>query len=207
MKNSHENRKPRRLVAGFLLILFSLLALALVHPYCLQYLADRLVVRDPLVKADLILVLAGDGNGERVDEGVKLYKAGYAPRILMSGGPLAWQLTYADWMKKQAIALGVPAAAIITQRKSRSTIEDAKYSLPLVKASGARRVILVTSSYHTGRAARVFRKLYPPVGISILVWPAPDKDFNPKRWWTRHEDLSFVVWEYVSAVLYFLKGY
>ena len=197
-------KKAGLIVGG---LLFSILALALVHPYFLQYLADRLVTRDTLAKADLILVLAGDANGERVDEGVRLYKAGYAPRILMSGGPLAWQLTYADWMKKQAVALGVPAGAIGTQRRSRSTIEDAQYSLPLVKAGQARSIILVTSSYHTRRAGKVFRKLYRPEGIAVLVWPAPDRQFNPKRWWTRHEDLGLVVWEYVSAVLYFLKGY
>lgn len=188
-------------------LLVSLLAVALVHPYFLQYLADRLAARDKLAKADLILVLAGDSNGERVVEGVRLYRRGYAPRILMSGGPLAWKLTYADWMKKQAIALGVPEAVIFTQEKSRSTIEDAKYSLPLVKRLGARSIILVTSNFHTGRAARVFRKIYPLAGVSVLVCPAPDRQFNRKRWWTRHEDLSLVVWEYVSTVLYFLKGY
>lgn len=177
------------------------------HPLIFDRMGKYLIVKDKLEKADVILVLAGDYNGERVIEGVKLFKRGYAKRILMSGGPVVWRLTYADWMKKQAVESGVPKKAILLQDKSMSTIDDAVYSLPVVKKMNFKSVILVTSPQHTRRAGKVFKKLYSKEGIRVIVWPAEKSDFNPDRWWTRYEDRAFVVWEYVSFVLYFLKGY
>lgn len=196
-----------RVLKKFLIFLLILFGLYLLHPFFLQKMADFLVVQDPLQKVDLILVLGGDSSGERVEEGVKLYKQGWANYLLMSGGPLAWKLTYARWMKKQALASGIPERAILLQDQSRSTIEDARFCLPMVLKHKFKSVLLVTSPYHTRRAARVFKKVFAKNGIRVLVKPAEKSEFNPNRWWVRHEDTGRVVWEYVSLVLYFLKGY
>lgn len=177
------------------------------YPFVLERLAQSLVVSDPLQKSDLILVLGGDINGERVEEGVKLFQKGYAKKILFSGGPVYRNLSYADLMKKQALESGVPKEKILIQGNSRSTIEDAKLSLPMVKKEAAQSIILVTSPYHTRRAAKVFKKIFEKEKIKILVHPVSKSDFYPKCWWTRHEDTSYVVWEYMASVLYFLKGY
>lgn len=189
------------------LIALLLLVAFFTYPFVLNKLADFLVVRDPLEKADVIIVLGGDSNGERLAGAIELYEQGYAGRLLLSGGPVMWRLTYADWMKKQALAADVPAGAILLQDRSRSTLDDARFSLPIVQAHRFKSVILVTSPYHTRRASRVFKKMYAPVGIKIIVYPVKITEFRPQGWWTRHEDTAFVVWEYVSLVLYFLKGY
>jgi uncharacterized SAM-binding protein YcdF (DUF218 family) len=197
----------KRLAGLLFFLLVCSLGFYLAHPFIFGLMAGHLVVRDSLDRADLIIVLAGDCNGERVAEAVGLYKSGYAPKLLMSGGPVAWQLTYADWMKKQAVAAGVPGAAVITQNKSLSTLEDALFSLPLAQQAGAQTVLLVTSPQHSRRASVVFRKVFAPAGIKVISYPVRRSEFNPDRWWTRHEDTSAVVWEYVANVLYFLKGY
>ena len=197
----------RRLVSGSLFLFIIFLVIYFSYPFVLNRLAERLVTRAKLSPADVILVLAGDTDGERVTAGVNLYKKGYAKYLLMSGGELAWRLTSAEWMKKQAMAEGVAGRAILLQDKSRSTIDDATFPLPIVKARGFKSVIIVTSPYHTSRAARVFKKIFGPAGVNVMVYPAEEKDFNPNRWWSRHEDAGLVVWEYVSSVLYFLKGY
>ncbi|HVN67339.1 MAG TPA: YdcF family protein [Candidatus Sulfotelmatobacter sp.] len=184
-----------------------LAALYLAAPFVLNYLGNRLIVSDPLVKADAIVVLAGDSNGERVTTGVQLFRLGFAPYILMSGGPLSWQLTFAEWMKKQALAGGVPAGRILLQDRSQSTLEDAKFSLPIVERHGFRSIILVTSPQHTRRAGRVFRKVFGRAGIKVIVRPAARSAFNPDHWWRRYEDRALVVWEYLASVLYWLKGY
>lgn len=197
----------KKLLITLVVILLVVIGSYFLSPLILDRMAQYLVVSDKLEKADVILVLAGDSNGERVDAGVKLYKQGYAKYILMSGGPMAWHLTYADWMKKQAVQEGVPAGVVLLQNKSRSTIDDARFSLPIMQKRNFKSVILVTSPYHTRRAAGVFRKMLGPAGIRVMVIPTDKSDFNPDRWWTRHEDTAYVVWEYVSLVLYFLKGY
>lgn len=189
------------------IILLVVLGLYLSYPFILDRAARFLIVQDKIQKADAIVILGGDNNGERVEEGVSLFKQGYANHLLMSGGPLAWRLTSAQWMKKQALESGVPEGAILLEEKSRSTIDNARFSLPVILKHKFRSLILVTSSYHTRRSAGVFKKIYSPAGIKVMVYPARKSEFNPDRWWLRHEDAACVIWEYVSLVLYFLKGY
>jgi uncharacterized SAM-binding protein YcdF (DUF218 family) len=196
----------RKLVALSLLAV-SLIALVASYSFWLEQVGAWLIVRDKLEKADVIVVLAGDDNGERVAEAVKLYKTGYAPYLLVSGGPLAWHLTSAEWMKKQAVSLGVPAAQVLTQDRSRSTQEDARFSLPLLKKLKAKEVILVTSPTHSRRALRVFKKVCTSDGIKVISWPARQSRFRLDRWWTRYEDMALVVWEYVAFPAYLLRGY
>jgi len=191
----------------YLLTCLVLLGLLFVsRGFWLTRLAEFLIVSDKLVPADVIVVLAGDGNGERVDEGAKLYQVGYAPRILMSGGPLAWHLTCAEWMKKQAVFLGVPARVLVLEAQSRSTLENAKFSLPILAKLQTKSVILVTSPTHTRRAKWVFERVLRPAQIKVYVVPARASEFKLSCWWTRHEDIQLVVWEYVSLVYYLLRG-
>ncbi len=185
----------------------AILGLYFVHPFALNGLGRFLIVQDKLEKADVIVVLAGDPSGKRVDQAVKLYWKGYAPKMLLSGGDLAWNLKAAYWMKKQANHLGVPDYAIILEDQSMSTLENAKFSLPLLKKARAKSIILVTSPTHTRRAKRTFKKVLSKDKIKVSSYPVQKSNFKLKKWWQRHEDVQLVVWEYVSLIYYFLKGY
>ena len=177
------------------------------YPFFLQKMADVLIVQDDLKKADVILVLAGDTNGERVAQAVKLYKAGWAPKILMSGGMAIWNITYAQNMRDQAIFLGVPERDILMQDRSESTYGDLKYSLLILRRIKAKRVILVSSPYHTRRMSMAAKSMYSKQGIKVIVFPAQETKWNPKQWWLRHEDTQFVAWEYMALLQYLLKGW
>lgn len=198
-----------RIKRFFVLLVVVLLGIYFFHPFILEGMARFLIVRDKLEPADVIVVLGGDNNGERVNEGINVYKQGYAKKMLMSGGPMAWQLTHAQWMKKQAVEFDVPETDILLEDRSRSTIESAKFTLDIVKKHGYNSIILVTSPTHSRRSLRVFRKVYAKEGIKVISHPVPvqDSKFQLPRWWTRHEDTQLVMWEYVSLVYYLLKGY
>jgi len=194
----------------FIIVLTLLIVLAgcyFLAPFVLNKAASFLIVRDELKPADVIVVLSGDDNGERVNQAVLLYEKKYAPKMLLSGGPLAWNLKYAYWMKKQANYLGVPDFAILIEDQSRSTIENARFCLPILKKTGAKKIILVTSPAHSRRAKRTFSKILSKDKIAAISFPAQKTSFNSDKWWQRHEDTQLVVWEYVSLVFYFLKGY
>jgi len=193
----------------FIFLTIALIVGFIVYPFVLNGLASYLIVSDKLKPADLIVVLSGDANGERVEEGVQLYKKGYAPKLLMTGGPLAWNLTAGEWMKLQAVNLGVPAKNVLVENQSRSTFENAKFVVKKVKKAGASSIILVTSPTHSRRAKRVFCNMFSAHKIKVLSHPVPlgKSEFKLSRWWTRHEDTQLVVWEYVSMVGYLLKGY
>jgi len=191
-------------IIGLLLVILAVFLL----PYAVTGAAHWLVVSDKLEPVDVIVVLSGDNNGERVDWAAKLYHQGYAKKLLLSGGPLAWQLTAAHWMKKQAISLGVPARSLILEDESESTIDNAQMSLAKLPDK-VKSIGLVTSPTHSRRAKRVFKKVFSKAGIKVLSYPVSlvKSKFNIERWWTRHEDTQAVMWEYVTLVYYFLKGY
>lgn len=179
------------------------------YPVGLNGLARFLIVRDEIEPADAIIVLSGDVNGERVSEAVRLYKKGYGRRLVMSGGPLSWRLTAAEWMQKQALAMGVPARAILLEKGSQSTVDNALFTLRLLEPMKVRSCIVVTSPQHSRRAKRTFKNLFEKRGIKIYSHPVPleRSRFKLPGWWRRHEDTQLVVWEYVAFVYYLMRGY
>jgi uncharacterized SAM-binding protein YcdF (DUF218 family) len=193
---------------GWLILLVVLiLTLYFSRALILTALGQYLLISDQPQPADIIIVLGGDSNGGRVSEAVKLFKQGLGRKLLMSGGPLVWRQTHAQNMIKQAEFLGVPEQKILLEERSRSTWENALFSLPLVKKAGAHSVLIVTSPSHTRRSSLVFKRLYPPNGIKVLVCPVRDDEFKAAGWWQRDEDTEQVIREYLSLVYYWLKGY
>ncbi|MFA4966610.1 MAG: YdcF family protein [Candidatus Margulisiibacteriota bacterium] len=179
----------------------------MIYPLVLNGLANFLIIQDKLEKADVILVLAGDSNGERVEGAANLFKLGYAPKILMSGGPAVWNLTYAQNMREEARLLGIPDKDILIQDRSKSTYEDIKFSFRILKKINAKSVILVSSPYHMRRAVSLARKLYPKEGIKVIAFPCQKSEWKKEGWWLRHEATQPVIHEYMALFQYLLKGW
>lgn len=135
---------------------------------------------EPLTPAEAIVVLGNrppaDANGRvlpetarRVRHGVRLFRRGLAPRMVMTGGPAPHGLVEADVMKDLAVRLGVAPEAIATERASRSTVENARLTVEMLCAGldggCSPRVIVVSSPYHLGRA----RWLFECAGAQVQV--------------------------------------
>jgi len=61
-----------------------------------------------------------------------------------------------------------------------------------LREHGAKRIILVTSNYHTRRAAKLMRKQNPDLEVTVV--PAPDPFFTPGTWWkTRTGQKTFLL--------------
>ncbi|MFH1347163.1 MAG: YdcF family protein [Candidatus Margulisiibacteriota bacterium] len=191
----------------FSILIIIVVGIFFIYPNVLEGAARFLVVRDKIEPADIIVVLSGDPDGERVSEAVNLFKNGYADKLLMSGGPLAWRLTAAEWMRKQAVAQGVPLQAILLEDRSESTRDNALFSLPIVKKNNVKSLILVTSPNHSRRAKRVFKRVFDREDIKVLSYPVEKSRFQISRWWTRHEDTQAVLMEYAFLAYYLLRGY
>ena len=163
-------------------------------PFAVQRLADALGAADhydavaaaPI--ADVIVVLGGTGsagNGQRLFhnlgaaadrllEATELFQAGKAPLLLFTGGPVdAWGDSEADGAARLWQRLGVPASAIVLERESRTTRENAALTLPLLQARKTRTVLLVTSAWHLPRALRNFRDAAEAEGLDITFLPYP----------------------------------
>lgn len=122
--------------------------------------------------ADVIIVLGGGTtgrsrfkpevdlgpSGSRLLHGFRLYKAGKAPLLLLSGGSLWTRPTEAEQMRGVLSEWGVPDGAMILEDESRNTRENAVASLRLMQQRGFKRALLVTSAFHMPRALAIFQK-------------------------------------------------
>ena len=97
---------------------------------------------------------------DRVVHAARLYHAGKAPRIIVSGGFLRWReqaRPEAEGMMELLIALGMPSEAIVAEPNSQTTYENARNTAALLDANGWDDVLLVTSAMHMRRALATFR--------------------------------------------------
>lgn len=113
-----------------------------------------LVIDNGCPPADAIVVLGG-GSGERPARAAELFRSNAVPRILVSGAGDA------DGNRLLLMRRGVPSSAISLEPNSKTTKENAQFSVPLLRAAGVKRVILVTSWYHSRRALKCFRHYAP----------------------------------------------
>ena len=86
---------------------------------------------------------------DRLDDGIALYFAGVAPKIIMSGDNGTASYNEVKAMKQYAIAQGVPSQDIFCDHAGFSTYESmyrAKYVF------GCERIVVATQTYHLYRA-------------------------------------------------------
>lgn len=183
MKSPPRNR---RLWPGvFLLIALALLA-AVLRTQILSALGGYLVQADSPQKADAALVLAGDGWGNRILAAAELARDGYVPKVLVSGPDGAYGNHECDLAIPFAVKHGYPASYFVhVEHEGRSTLAEAKAVLIEIHRMGIKRLLVVTSNFHTRRSGFIFRKLAPD--LTILVVAAPDKNFTPDGWWHNRE--------------------
>lgn len=158
-------------------------------------------------RSDVIIVLGG-GPPQRVQRAVQLFREGFAPLILASGGAIynPWS-DQAQEMAKQAEAMGVPARDVILENHSQSTYQNATYTLEVMKAHHFRSAIVVSSDYHMLRAAFDFTRVYLGSGIRLTYCAAPDSVFHPGHWWTSHASVQTTISEYedlAASIIFYL---
>lgn len=159
------------------------------------------MVSDSPRQADLILVLGGNFWGDRVIEAAELAREGYAPIVLLSSPPYGGR------------PQGYLSIPFLVQRgfrsdnlqvfahNAKSTIEEANVLRPELARRHVRRVILVTSNYHSRRADIVFRLFCP--GIDFISVPGNDAEFHSGLWWQDEtsQKLFYSEWEKILGTV------
>lgn len=121
-----------------------------------------------LTRFDAIIVLGSpadrDGNPtplqlSRVNEAVREYERGVAPRIIVSGGATRRNFVEAEVMARTAQAEGIPASAIFIEGQAKDTIQNACYSVRIMKSHGWQSAEVVSSPSHLPRAGMIFDRL------------------------------------------------
>ena len=145
----------------------------------------------------------------RLVELVRLYRV-CPKKIIVSGGiVISGKISESEIYKNYLIDLGVKPEDIIKEDKSKTTAENAKFTVELAKKLNYKNVVVVTSATHMERAKKSFEKL------GLMVIPAPGayiSDYEkydiisrlPK---TSNIEMTFrAFWEYIGAIYYKIKG-
>ena len=143
--------------------------------------------REPLETSDAIIVISGDEALARYRDGIRLYRAGWAPRLIFSGAAWDGGHSNADVMRSLALAEGVPDSAIMVDPSADDTYGNAVNTRDLMIAHGLNSAILVTSPYHLQRAVLTFRGVFEGTGIRVIGRSAPDGAWRKTNWWLQQE--------------------
>ena len=118
--------------------------------------------------ADAIVVLGAaqyDGRpspvlAARLDHALALWKAGYAPRIVVTGGKRPGdRFTEATASADYLIARGVPDGAILREVQGKTTWESLAASARILRNRGLESVLVVSDPYHSLRSRETAREL------------------------------------------------
>jgi uncharacterized SAM-binding protein YcdF (DUF218 family) len=172
---------------------------------------NHLIYEDSLKHVDAIFVLSGQGF-ERGNEAAKVYKEGYADKIVCTGGNkssefLAMNLDLYESAITQTDLrrCGVDSAAIDTLNRGKSTDDESNVILNYCKQHNIHSCIIVSSRFHTRRVEYTFKKNFESNGITILIHGAPAAAFHESTWWENEYGAIAVDNEYIKLMYYHIK--
>jgi uncharacterized SAM-binding protein YcdF (DUF218 family) len=130
------------------------------------YVAVRCGERETVCRhADAIIVLGAQvhRNGRpsaalrgRVRRAVAVYHAGFAPRLVVTGGVGEAGVAEASVMQALAVAAGVPEDAVLIEGQATRTLESAHAVGVIGRRAGWQSVIVVSDPFHLWRTALMF---------------------------------------------------
>jgi len=209
---SHEKAKRRRLV-----LLIALLIAVVVWPIIAWIGARLLIVKTDLASADAMVVMSGSATyRERAAWAAKLYREGRAPIVILTNDSLksGWDNKeqrnpyFYELAARELQQQGVPASKIqVVSGIALGTYEESLGIRDYASAHQLKRLLIVTSAYHTRRTLWSLRHACDGSGIEIGIdSPAPGwQTPAPSRWWWRRWGWKVVAGEYVKLIYYSMR--
>ena len=158
-------------------------------------------------KSDCIIVLGAAVQGtspspvfeERIRHGMNLYTAGYAPKLLFTGGIGDGQNHSESSIGRSfAIEHGVPAPDILVEEKSRTTQQNLSEAYALMKEHQMNSAIIVSDPLHMKRAMMMAGDLHIVASSS----PTPTSRYRSFK-----TQLGFLLREVYFIHHYFITGH
>jgi|SRR4051812_38573675 uncharacterized SAM-binding protein YcdF (DUF218 family) len=172
-------------------VLIALLAAALM----LWFTSGSFLVVNAPEKADAIVVLAGETNW-RPARGLQLLQQNYAPRMVLDvpASGIIYDQSMLKIAEKYIQGLPHGQAVSICPIAGLSTKAEARDVVGCLKGSGARRILVVTSDYHTRRARSIFQ--HEMHGCEISIAAAFDSENFGVPWWHNRQwaKINFDEW-------------
>lgn len=160
--------KLRKAAYWFRILAAILVALLAAHFGYAAYKVQHFAKEDERQKVDAIVVLgAAQYNGQpspvleaRLDHAAKLWKANYAPFVVVTGGKVPGDThTEAGASAAYLAKLGVPDASVLREVQGRTSWQSLQASAAFMKRRDIHTVLLVSDSFHNARIREMARDL------------------------------------------------
>ena len=192
-------RKRRSLLFVFLLIVAAWFS----SPTWLSWLGHSLIAQDQPFKADAIAVLAGDSLGERIGRAVELAREQWAPIILVSSSGKVFDSVEGELAINWAVKQGAPREwFVLVAHQADSTVEECIVLESECRKRGIRKLLLVTSEFHTRRASRILQRVAPQ--LSFRTVGSRTAVYDPDSWWKNRPSRKIWLLEASKTVADFL---
>lgn len=190
---------------GLFLLLALVTVLWLVRQPMLRVVGETLIVDEAPQPSDAIVVLGNDNYwGERAARAAELYRDRWAPRVIASGAQVRPYASIADLIRHDLLDRGVPADAVVHFANYGSSTREEAYAVRrLMREKGWKRLIVVTSNYHTRRARYIYRRVLDPEDVRVVA--APDSGYDPRVWWQSRGSLKAFFRECAGFVVAFVE--
>lgn len=173
-------------------------------------------------KGDVIILLGGGANDMvpdlsgigapseemmgRTITAVRLQRRLHVPVLVSGGVVFKDRKAEAPIVKRFLVDLGVPEEMVITEEKSRDTIENARYAVEICNAKKYSKPLLVTSASHMKRAVLSFRN----ADMEVKPFPSGFKALGKERYgWEDFlpdagelRNVSIAMREYIGLLYY-----
>jgi len=161
--------------------------------------SGRFLVVDEPRKSDVIVVLAGETD-RRPARGLELLEQGYAPRLILDvpANTKIYQWNQLEIARKYIDGLPQAGSITVCPIYGLSTKGEARDVTGCLQRGNARRILLVTSDFHTRRALSIFKRELP---ADYSVAAASDASEFGVQWW-RHRQWAKVNFDEWSRLIW-----
>ncbi|HUQ94780.1 MAG TPA: YdcF family protein [Bryobacteraceae bacterium] len=182
-----------------------ILVTILLTPLALLGVGHWLVTDDPLQPAEAVVVFGGH-LPFRAMEAAAIFHKGLVPEVWLTQSALHQEdvelarlgirtVPEHEYSRQVLQRLGVPSSAIrLLDGRVDNTAEEVNLIAQAARRAGAKKIILITSKYHTRRVGVIWRKLVGGDPQPIVRYPAGDP-FDLRSWWRNTRDALAVVRE------------
>ena len=140
--------------------------------------------RDQAAPADAIIVLGAAAYDakpspvfeERIRHGLDLYRQGYAPKLIFTGGfgGTGARFSESQVARRYALKQKIPGTDILIETRSRTTRQNLVEAKQVMAKHDMHKVIVVSDPLHMARALRLSNEL----GIDALASSTPSTRFR-----------------------------
>ena len=168
----------------------------------LRWLGEYLVYTTTPCKADMIVVLAGDAEGNRIRKAGDLQRAGWAPIVLVSGAGHSYGFNEGELAIQFATRAGYPASAFFNlptphaPQRTRRGISSRKCAVAASIVFSSSPAITIPTGL-----ADIYRKAAPDIPFCVAA--APDPDFRADGWWQTREGRKTAFFEWCKTIAHF----